>query len=347
MKTVDVLEKLSNACGVAGREDEVKALLKQMLKPNMDEVKEDKLGNIIGVRRGKKGAPSVMLAAHMDEIGLMVKNTTKEGFVQFAKIGGIDDRILIAQRVNVHTNKGAVPGFIGSKPPHIQKEEERKKIVEADELFIDIGAKDKEEAEKMGVKVGDPISFDIKFARMGKDTVVGKAFDDRVGCTVLVETMRRLSSVDATVYAVGTIQEEVGLRGAAIAAFQLYPDVGIAVDVTISGDVPGVKEVEAPIKMRKGPSLTVMDLGLITHPRVLRFLTEAAEQAKVPYQLETGLPGATDAARIALTREGVPSGVISIPTRYIHSPASMLSINDVENAVKLAVTAVKNVPKHF
>jgi len=347
MELADLLERLSNACGVAGREEEVRALMKELLKPSVDEVKEDKLGDIIGIKKGRKGAPSVMLAAHMDEIGLMVKNITKEGFIQFTKIGGIDDRILIAQRVIVHTDKGPLEGIVGSKPPHILKEEEKKKVIEADDLFIDVGANSKEDAQKMGVRVGDPVSFDIKFTRVGNDAVVGKAFDDRVGCAALIEVMRKIPSVDCTVYAVGTIQEEVGLRGATIAAFQLYPDVGIAIDVTVAGDVPGVKEVEAPVKMGKGPSLTVADIGLITHPKVLRLLIDAAEESRVPYQLESGLPGTTDASRIALAREGVPSGVISIPTRYIHSPASMLSLSDVENAIKLVVTAIKNVPKYF
>jgi putative aminopeptidase FrvX len=347
MKLVDVLEKLSNACGVAGREDEVRDLMKELLKPNVDEIREDKLGNVIGVKKGKKDAPTVMLAAHMDEIGLMVKNITKEGFLQFAKIGGIDDRILIAQKVLVHTEKRSMTGIIGSKPPHILKEEEKKKVIEADDLFIDVGAKDKQDAQKMGVRVGDAVSFDIKFTRVGKDTVVGKAFDDRVGCAALIETLRKLSKIDCTIYVVGTIQEEVGLRGATIAAFQLYPDVGIALDVTVAGDVPGVKEVEAPAKMRAGPALTVADAGLITHPKVLRLFIDSAEENKIPYQLETGMKGTTDAAKIALTKEGVPSGVISIPTRYIHSPASLLSLKDVENAVKLAVATIKNVSKYF
>jgi len=347
MKLVDVLEKLSNACGVAGREEEVRDLMKELLKPNVDEIREDKLGNVIGVKKGKKDATTVMLAAHMDEIGLMVKNITKEGFLQFAKIGGIDDRILIAQKVLVHTDKRSITGIIGSKPPHILKEEEKKKVIEADDLFIDVGAKDKQDAQKMGVRVGDAVSFDIKFTRVGKDTVVGKAFDDRVGCAALIETMRKLSKVDCTIYVVGTIQEEVGLRGATIAAFQLYPDVGIALDVTVAGDVPGVKEVEAPAKMRAGPALTVADAGLITHPKVLRLFIDSAEENKIPYQLETGMRGTTDAAKIALTKEGVPSGVISIPTRYIHSPASLLSLKDVENAVKLAVATIENVSKYF
>jgi len=267
VKLADVLEELSNACGVAGREEEVRVLMKKLLKPNVDEIKEDKLGNIIGIRKGKKNAPTVMLAAHMDEIGLMVKNVTKEGFLQFAKIGGIDDRILIAQKVVVHMHKGPITGVIGSRPPHILKEEEKKKVIEADNLFIDIGATSKEDTQKMGIRIGDPVSFDIKFTRVGNDAVVGKAFDDRVGCAALIETLRRLREVECTIYAVGTIQEEVGLRGATVAAFQLRPDVGVALDVTVAGDTPGVQEVEAPIKMRKGPSLTVTDSGLITHPK--------------------------------------------------------------------------------
>ena len=347
MKIVETLEKLSNACGVAGREDEVKNLMKKFLKPHVDEVREDKLGNIIGTKKEKKKSPKVMLAAHMDEIGLLVKTISKKGFLQFVKIGGIDDRILLAQKVIVYTEKGPLHGIVGSKPPHIQKEEERKKIITYDQLFIDIGAENQEEARKMGVKIGDPVGFDIKFARIGKDIVIGKAFDDRVGCSVMIEAMKRMEKTSCTVYAVGTVQEEVGLRGATTAAFEIYPDVGIALDVTLAGGVPGIKEVEAPIRMREGPSLTVADTGLITHPKILRLLIEAAEENKIPYQLETGLPGSTDAARISLTREGVPSGVISIPTRYIHSPASMLSLKDAEDAVKLTVAAIQKIPKAF
>ncbi|MCK4434901.1 M42 family peptidase, partial [Candidatus Bathyarchaeota archaeon] len=182
MTIVKTLEKLSNACGVSGREDEVKGLMKKFLKPYVDEIREDKLGNVIGIRKGKKNAPKVMLAAHMDEIGLLVKTVSKEGFLQFAKIGGIDDRILLAQKVIVYTEKGSLHGIIGSKPPHIQKEEERKKVITYDQLFIDIGAKSQEETKKMGVKIGDPISFDVRFSKVGKDTVVGKAFDNRIGC---------------------------------------------------------------------------------------------------------------------------------------------------------------------
>ncbi|MCJ7614225.1 M42 family metallopeptidase, partial [Candidatus Bathyarchaeota archaeon] len=295
MKLVEVLEKLSNANGVTGREDEVRDLMKNFLKPYVDEIREDKLGNLIALKKGKKDAPTVMLAAHMDEVGLMVKNIKKKGFLQFAKIGGIDDRILLAQTVIVHTDKGPLTGVVGSRPVHIQTEAEKKKIIEADKLFIDIGAKDKEEAEKMGVQVGDVVSFDTKFVQLGNNVVLGKAFDDRVGCAVMIETLRRLQKVDCNVYAVGTVQEEVGLRGATIAAFQIEPDLGIALDASVAGDTPGVGEGEAPANMGEGPVLTVADAGLIVHPKVLRLLIDSAKENKILYQLETGIRGATDA----------------------------------------------------
>lgn len=347
MAIVETLEKLSNACGVPGREEEVRSLMQKFLRPYADEVKEDKLGNVIAVKRGKKNAPKVMLAGHMDEIGLLVKTVSKEGFLQFVKLGGIDDRVLLAQKVLVYTEKGPLHGIVGSKPPHIQKEDERKRIMTSDELFIDIGAASQEEARKMGVRIGDPVEFDVKFARIGKNIVIGKAFDDRVGCVAMVETMKRLEKTECTVFAVGTVQEEVGCRGAMTSAFGIHPDVGFALDVTVAGDTPGVREGEAPVKLGKGPSLTISDYGLITHPKVLRLLVDAAEENKIPYQLETGLGGSTDASRISLTKEGVPSGAISVPTRYIHSPTSLLSLVDTENLVRLTVAAIEKIPKHF
>jgi endoglucanase len=347
VKLVDVLEKLSDANGVTGREDQVRRLMKKYLKPYVDEVREDKLGNLIAFKKGKKDAPTVMLAAHMDEVGLMIKNIKKKGFLQFTKIGGMDDRILLAQKVIVHTDKGPLPGIIGSKPVHIQKEEERKKVIEADKLFIDVGAKTKEEAEKMGVQVGDTVSFDTKFCRLSGNVVLGKAFDDRIGCAILVEVLKKLPEVDCNLYVVGTIQEEVGLRGATIAAFQIMPDLGIALDASVAGDMPGVGEGEAPAKMGAGPVVTVADAGLIAHPRVLRLIIESAKKNKIPYQLETGIRGATDAARIALSREGVPSGVVSVPARYIHSPGAVLNLDDAEKAVDLVVSTIINVSKHF
>jgi tetrahedral aminopeptidase len=347
MSLAENLEKLSNACGVAGREEQVRNLMIKMLKPYADEVKLDKMENVIAIKKGKKTAPKVMLAAHMDEVGLMVKTITKDGFLQFTKMGGIDDRILLAQKVCVLTEKAALPGVVGSKPPHIQKEEERKKIVTYDEMFLDVGAENREDAKAMGMKIGDPVAFDVEYVKLGKDAVMGKAFDNRAGCAVMVETLKQLEKTDCTVYAVGTIQEELGLRGAATAAFGVDPDVGIALDVTIAGDTPGVREFDTTVKMGKGPALTVSDSGLITHPKVLRWLIDTATQNSIDYQLETGLLGTTDAARMALTRQGVPSGTISIPARYIHSPVGLISLKDAENCAKLASAAVQKIQDRF
>ncbi|HKM60243.1 MAG TPA: M42 family peptidase, partial [Candidatus Bathyarchaeia archaeon] len=227
----ETLEQLSNACGVTGRENEVRELMIQLMKPYADEIVVDKLENVIAIKKGKSDAPKIMLAAHMDEVGLMVKTITKDGFLQFTKMGGIDDRILPAQKVTVFSRKGTFPGIIGSKPPHIQKEEERKKITAFDELFIDIGAESREDAMALGVAVGDSVGFDIKYVPLGRDVVIGKAFDNRAGCVTMVEALKLMEKTDYTVCAVGTVQEEVGLRGAATAAFGVDPDLAIALDV--------------------------------------------------------------------------------------------------------------------
>lgn len=347
MSLAENLEKLSNASGVAGKEEEARNLLIEFLKPHADEVTIDRMDNVIAIKKGKKSKPKIMLAAHMDEVGLMVKTITKEGFLQFTKMGGIDDRILLAQKVNVLTDKAALPGVVGSKPPHIQKEDERKRIVAFDEMFIDIGAQDREDAKAMGIKIGDLVAFDVEYSKIAKDAVMGKAFDDRAGCAVMVETLKQLKETDCTVCAVGTVQEEVGLRGAVTATFGVDPDIGIALDVTIAGDVPGVREFDTTVKMGKGPAFAISDSGLITHPKVLRWLIDTATQNGIEYQLETGLMGTTDAARMSLTRQGVPSGTISIPARYIHSPVSLVNLKDLQNCAKLAALVVQKIQKAF
>lgn len=341
------LEKLSNACGVVGRENQVRTLLVEMLKPYSDEIQIDRMENIIAIKKGKPKAPRIMLAAHMDEVGLMVKTINKDGFLQFSKMGGIDDRILPAQKVVIHTKKTIYPGIIGSKPPHIQKEEERKKIINLDALFIDVGAENKEDAINRGIAIGDAVAFDVQYNKLGRDVVMGKAFDNRAGCAAMVETMKLLEKTECTVCAVGTVQEEVGLRGAATAAFGVDPDLALALDVTFAGDVPGVREYDTSVKMGKGPALTISDSGLITHPKILRWLQDTAEKEKILIQLESGLLGSTDAARISITRQGIPSGTISIPTRYIHSPVGVLSLKDVEESAKLAAAAIRKAAKYF
>jgi endoglucanase len=341
------LAKLSNACGVTGRENEARELMIRLMTPYADEISVDKLENVIAVKKGKEKAPKIMLAAHMDEVGLMVKTITKEGFLQFAKMGGIDDRILPAQKVTVFSKKGSFSGIIGSKPPHIQKEEERKKVLAYDDLFIDIGAESKDAALALGVAVGDPVGFDVKYTPLSKEVVMGKAFDNRAGCVMMIEALKLMENTDCTIYAVGTVQEEVGLRGATAAAFSVDPDLAIALDVTVAGDTPGVREYDTSVKMGKGPALTISDTGLITSPKILRWLMDSAEEEKIPYQIETGLMGSTDAARISLSRQGIPCGNISIATRYIHSPVGLLSLKDIENSAKLTVAAIQRISKYF
>jgi endoglucanase len=336
-----LLQKLSEAHGVPGAEREVREIMEEELLKYCDEVEVDNMGNLIA-RKGD-GEKKVMLSAHMDEIGLIVKHIDKEGFIRFASLGGIFDQTLLNQRVIIHSKKGRVTGVIGSKPPHLMDEEERKKPVKAKDMFIDIGAADNKDAEKIGVSVGDYITLERSFKKLGKKLVTGKAFDDRIGCYALLEVMRRVDT-DWLVYAVGTTQEEVGLKGARTAAYKITPDYAIVLEVTTTGDYPGVREEESANKIGKGPALTLVDAGgrgLITHPKVRDLLITTAEDNKIPYQLEVGEGGTTDASVIHLTKEGIPSGVISVPTRYIHSPVEVASVKDIENMIKLATLSLK------
>lgn len=339
----DLLKKLSNATGISGFEGNIREIIKDELKDYVDEIEVDNLGNIIAVKKGKANGKKIMLAAHMDEIGLMVRYIDKKGFINFSKIGGINDQMLLNQEVYIHTDNGEVLGVLGSKPPHRMKASEKKKVIEYENMFIDIGAKDKEEAEKL-VKVGDPITIKHEFSPLQGSVVTGKAFDNRVGCLTLIETLKRVNS-DATIYGVGTVQEEVGLKGARTSAFKINPDLAIALDVTISGDHPGIKEDEAPAKLGGGPVIVLTDAsgrGIITHPKVKKLLIETAEKEEIPYQLEVSEGGTTDATAIHLTREGIPTGVLSAPTRYIHTPVEVVDLDDIENTVKLLVAAFEN-----
>lgn len=337
-----LLEKLSNAYGVSGFEDDVRNLMMEELKGHVDDLDVDNMGNLIATKNGKPDGKKVMLAAHMDEIGLIVRYIDKNGFIKFSKLGGINDQMLLNQEVYIHSNGEKILGVIGSKPPHRMKAAEKKKPVQYENMFIDIGASDKENAEEM-VNVGDPITIKQKFAELKNDLVMGNAMDNRVGCAILLEVMKRARS-DATIYGVGTVQEEVGLKGARTAAYRINPDMALALDVTISGDHPGMKEEDAPAKAGEGPCIILTDAsgrGIITHPQVKELLIRVADEEEIPYQLEVSEGGTTDATAIHLTREGIPTGVISPPSRYIHTPVSVVNIKDVENAVKL-ILAVLN-----
>ncbi|MBN2014968.1 MAG: M42 family metallopeptidase [Candidatus Altiarchaeota archaeon] len=338
---MELLKQLCEAAGISGYEKNVAEVMKRELAKTCDKVEIDGFGNIIATKG--KGKTTIMIAAHMDEIGLMVKHIDEKGFLNFIKIGGIDDRVLIDQRVNIRTKKGDICGIVGSKPPHLQKEEEKKKIVKHDELFIDIGAKDQREAQKM-VEVGDPVIFEPNFGQLTKEVYYGKAIDNRLGCYILLKVMEGIpKNIKSRIYAVGTVQEEVGLKGARVSAFKLNPDYAFAVDTTIAGDTPNIKKTESSLKIGHGPAITITEAsgrGVITHPRLREFLTKTAKKYKIPYQVDVLEGGMTDGAVIYLTREGIPTGVVSIASRYIHGATGVFNMKDVENAIRLLTKAL-------
>lgn len=338
-----LLKELSLAPGISGFEEEIAKILKRELKDCSDSLEQDSMGNVIATKKGKKGSPSIMLASHMDEIGLMVRFIDKKGFIKFSTIGGINDQMLMNQAVTIHTENGEINGVIGSKPPHITKPAERNKVVKAEDMFIDIGASSDKEACEM-VTIGDPITFKSYFEEYPNDLVMGKALDNRVGCYVMIEVLKRVKT-NATVYGVGTVQEEVGLKGAKTSAYKLDPDMAIALDVTLSGDHPGIKPDEAPVKAGKGPAIVLVDAsgrGIIT-PKVIReLLVKAGDDNEIDYQLEVSDGGTTDGTAIHLTKEGIPTGVLSVPTRYIHTPVSVCSFKDIESTINLIVEAINS-----
>ena len=330
---IDLLRKLSEAYGPPGYEDEIRQIMIKELEKVADEVYVDNLGNVIAVRKGN--SPKIMLTAHMDEVALLITHIDKNGFLRFHVLGGIDPRVLYSQEVVIKTENEFVNGYIGAKPPHLLKPEERKKVPDIDQLFIDIGASSKEEVEKLGVSVGSTATFVPRFKELKNNRVMGKAFDDRAGCTALIEVMRKIRNSPCTVYAVATVQEEVGLRGARTATWQVEPDIGLAIEGTTSSDTPGTPEHLTSTKVGQGPAITIADKSMVTHPKILRRLIETAKENNIPFQFKRTVSGGTDAGSIHLTKKGIPAGVVSVPCRYIHSPLSILDLNDLENTIKL------------
>ena len=341
----DLLGRLSNAHGVSGSEGSIFAMIRKELSGFADEITEDPLGNLIAVKRGNDF--SVMLAAHMDEIGLMVKFIDEKGFIRFITLGGWHAPTLYNQRVVLHGAKGPVTGVVGGKPPHLMEEAERKKAVRLEDMFIDVGAGTQAGVHDLGIEIGTPITIDREFAVLGFGRVTGKAFDNRVGVAILIKTMQQLDS-PFTVYAVFTVQEVVGLKGARTSAFALDPSVAIATDVTTPGDFSGVEKKDSTLEIGKGPAITIAEAsgrGLIAHHAVVRWLRDAAASENIPVQLQVGSGGTTDASAIHLTKRGIPSTTLSIATRYIHSPVELVDTRDIEDGIRLLSKALKVKPE--
>ncbi len=338
-----LLKELTEIPGVSGFEEEVAVFIKNRMA-GLSEVSRDNLGSIICKKVGTREEPKIMIAGHMDEVGMMVTYITKDGFLKFQTLGGWWEQVMLAQRVIVKGSGGDVLGIIGSKPPHILKPDERNKVTDKEHMFIDIGAESKEDAESMGVLPGDPVVPVSDFAQMKNPKyLMAKAWDNRIGCAIFMEAIKQLAEREHpnAVYGVGTVQEEVGLRGATTSVAAIEPDLGIALEVDIAGDMPGVEEFEAQSKLGKGPSLLLYDRSMIPHRRFRDFVVQAARDASIPLQFNTMAGGATDAGRIHLYKTGVPSVVIGVPTRYIHSHAGIIHREDFDNAVLLMVELAK------
>jgi endoglucanase len=337
-----LLRKLSNAYGPPGYEDEAREILRTELEGVADETRVDKLGNIIFWHRGKKDRPLIMLAAHTDEVGFLVRYIEDAGYLRLHS-WGIIPNLLPGQRLIFRGKKGDLRGIIGTKPPHIMSEEERKKPVILDDLFVDIGTCTREEAEARGAYEGMTGVFDVEFLDLGYGYVRGKALDDRAGCYVMAEVFKSLKGSPYNVVAVGTVQEEVGMRGSRTAAYQVDPDFGLAIEGTFAVDMPGMAPHMVPAALKKGPVVTLADASVIAHPKVLKAITEAAEERKIPYQFKKIPSGGTDAGSIHLTKGGVPSGTIAVPCRYIHGPASITTTEDIENTIRLVKAFIERI----
>ena len=351
-RMLDLMLKLDAARGISGYEEEVAELMQAELTPLSDEQTSDPLGNHYFTRRGAEGAPVLMLCAHMDELGFLVQHIEEEGFLRLAPVGYHDDRMLTDQVLEVAGVKGPVFGVVGTKPAHVVTAEERAKAIPLHEMFVDLGTGSREESEELGVRVGDPVTFvRTGMPLNGTRVFTGKAVDDRAGCAVMIETMRRLSERDvpATVVAVASVQEEVGLRGAGPAAFRVKPDVAIALDVTLAGDTPATDFRQLPIRLGGGPAIKYFDwappaFGSAVPRRLTQRMEEAAARAQVPFQREVLLGGATDAGSIALAGAGTLTGCVSIPSRHIHSAVGVVHLGDMEQCVDLLLAFAELLP---
>jgi putative aminopeptidase FrvX len=331
-----ILKSLSEAAGVSGNERGVRAVLLDAVREHADHVKVDAMGNILALKQGTGRKPlRVMVSAHMDEIGLMVVGHDSDGFLQVRNVGGIDPRLLPGTLFRVGPD--GIPGVIGLKPIHLVGRNEDDKVAQIEDLVLDVGAKSKDEAAKLA-PLGTYAAFATTFQKMGR-VVSGKAFDDRAGCAVLVELLRG-EPFRFDLHAAFTVQEEIGLRGAQVAAYSIEPDCAFALEGTVADDIPKDKDVSPTTQMGHGPAITLMDHSFIADRRLVRLLTDTGDELGIPYQFKQPGIGGTDSGAIHKSRAGVPSVTVAVPCRYIHSPVSLLSLDDFDSTVRLVREAL-------
>lgn len=334
-----LLEHLSNLDGAAGDEGEVRRFIKKKVEPYVDSVEVDAIGNLICYKKGKKSKSLVIAAAHMDEVGFMITAIKKDGSLRFSKVGGIDTRVILGKTLRV--GRKGLKGIIGVKPIHLLNEDERKRIPKDNELYIDIGVKS--DSDCKDINIGDYAYFDTRYEKISTKVVKGKAFDDRAGCSMILDIVKENFSFPF--YAIFTTQEEIGLRGARVIGNRIKADYALILEGTGAGDFPVEKDISRTPYLGKGPALTVMDRSMIADVDFLRRIKKVAERGEIPYQIKQPGIGGTDAGKIQISRKGVKCGVIAVPARFIHSPVSILNLNDYKNSLKLATSVLRDLEK--
>ena len=326
----ELLAEVTETSGVPGYEDRVREIVRRELEPAVDRVRTDAMGNVVGTIGG--GGTDIVVAAHMDEIGFMVRHVTDDGFVRVDALGGWDPRVLKAQRVTVHTDDGDVQGLIGSVPPHTLDEEQLEAKPDVEDVHIDLGL-DGEEAQER-ISRGDLVTLEQTTERVG-DVATGKALDDRVCLFAMLEAARRIDDPDVTVHFAATVQEEVGIRGAQALGFDLNPDLAIALDVTVANDVPGFEPADHVTELGEGTAIKLKDSSVITTPKVHGRLQDVAEAEGIDHQLEVLPAGGTDTAGFQRASGATPVGALSIPTRYLHTVTESAHVDDVAATIDL------------
>jgi endoglucanase len=345
--TQKMFKELTEVTGPSGSEHQVAKVIERHLKPYAS-ISRDRLGSVICKKKGVSERPRIMLAGHMDEVGFLVKQITKEGFIKFIPVGGWWPHVILGHRVIVQTRKGSVMGVVGCKPPHELEDDERKKVMDLKDMHIDVGAaRGFDVAKKLGVRVGDPIVPWAPFEVMANPRMyMAKAWDDRIGCAIMIDVIKKFAKTrhPNTLFGVGTVQEEVGLRGAQTSAAVVDPDVGFALEVGIAHDTPGfgTEDEEA---LGSGVAIYVYDRSMIPNRNLLDLVIDTATRKKIPFHLASIPKGGTDSGRIHLNRAGVPSIVIGVPTRYIHSHTGIIHRSDYDNSVKLVAECIKVLDK--
>jgi endoglucanase len=344
MDMIQLLETLCQAFGPPGFEDEVRGMIRLAVTPLADRVEEDPAGNLTAWRDGQTDRV-VMLDAHTDEVGLIISHVDERGFLRFAPLGGWDGRLFPGSRVTLRGKDGPISAAVGFAPPHITAPEKRDKAVPVEDLFLDAGCRNKAQASDLGIYPGTPGVLDGPYRKLSDSLVLSKAFDDRAGCAAAIEILTRLQGKElpftlAVNFASG---EELGLRGARVAGRRIAPDVALVLEATTAGDFPGVPDHLSPCRVGQGVALTVADRTMVTSPRMVRFLQETAQKNQIPHQLKQPLFGGTDAGEIHLSGKGVLTGVLAVPCRYLHSPSSVLDLNDLGSMVDLAMKAVEGI----